>query len=167
MHSETRPVERHSDIADQNGAMTSNQADPSRPVDRSGRGRSDSILWPAGAAALRKGPGFFDLGRRQTYARPLVSGLSALEMGAAQACSRQQDPPARSDRAFGHVGLAGVHLREFDLSARQALFGSGQQPPDGLRSIAFGSVTAIVQSVFVNDSEIELRVGMASFGSFK
>jgi hypothetical protein len=100
----------------------------------------------------------FDLGRRQTYARPLVSGLSALEMGAAQACGRQQDPPARSDRAFGHVGLAGVYLCKFDLSARQALFGSGEQPPDGLRSIAFGSVAAIVQSVFVNDSEIELRL---------
>lgn len=81
----------------------------------------------------------FDLGRRQTYARPLVSGLSALEMGAAQACGRQQDPPARSDRAFGHVVLAGVHLCKLDLSARQALFGSGQQPPNGLRSIAFGS----------------------------
>jgi hypothetical protein len=53
------------------------------------------------------------------------------------------------------------------LSARQALFGSGQQPPDGLRSIAFGSVTAIVQSVFVDDSEIELRLGIASFGGFK
>jgi len=109
----------------------------------------------------------FDLGRRQTYARPLVSGLSALEMSAAQACGCQQDPPARSDRAFGHVGLAGVYLCKFDLSARQALFGSGQQPPDGLRSIAFGSVTAIVQSVFVNDSEIDLRLGIASFGGFK
>jgi len=109
----------------------------------------------------------FDLGRRQTYARPLVSGLSALEMGAAQACGRQQDPPARSDRAFGHVGLAGVYLCKFDLSARQALFGSGQQPPDGLRSIAFGSVAAIVQSVFVYDSEIELRLGIPSFGGFK
>jgi hypothetical protein len=60
-------------------------------------------------------------------------------MGAAQACGREQDPPARSDRAFGHVGLAGVHLCKFDLSARQALFGSSQQPPNGLWSIAFGS----------------------------
>src|ERR1700732_1657292 len=75
-------------------------------------------------------------------------------MGAAQACGRQQDPPARSDRAFRDSGLVGVYLRKFELSARQALFGSGQQPPNGLRSIAFGSVTAIVQSVFVNDSEI-------------
>jgi hypothetical protein len=88
-------------------------------------------------------------------------------MGAAQACGRQQDPPARSDRAVWHVGLSGVYLRKFDLSARQALFGSGQQPPDGLRSIAFGNVTAIFQSVFVNDSEIELRLGIASFGGFK
>jgi hypothetical protein len=36
-------------------------------------------------------------------------------------------------------GLAGVHLCKFDLIPRQALFGSGQQPPDGLWSIAFGS----------------------------
>jgi hypothetical protein len=116
---------------------------------------------------LRKGLGLFDLGRSQTHARPLVSGLSALEMGTAQACGCQQDPPARSDRAIGHFGLVGIHLCEFDLRAGQALFGSGQQPPDGLRSAAFGSVTAIAQSVFVQDAEIELRRGIASFGRFK
>jgi hypothetical protein len=65
---------------------------PSSRTQNCGTGRSTR------PPALRKGPGLFDLGRRQTYARSLVSGLSALEMGAAQACVCQQDPPARSDR---------------------------------------------------------------------
>jgi hypothetical protein len=97
----------------------------------------------------------------------MVGRLSLLEMGSTQARHRQQVPPASLYRAFRYVGLASIHLCKFDLRAGQALFGSGQQPPDGLRSVAFDNVTAIVPSVFINDSEIELHLGIASFGGFK
>src|SRR5438270_13489251 len=77
-------------------------------------------------------------------------------------------PASAAPRAFVQRRGAGLHPVHRDhVSGQAALFGSGQHPPDGLRSIAFGSVTAIVQSVFVNDSEIELRLGIASFGGFK
>ena len=59
----------------------------------------------------------FDFGRRQTYARALVSGLSTRKL----AVVNRIHPHALTD----------------------------------------------VQSVYVNDSEVELRLGTASFGGFK
>jgi hypothetical protein len=53
--------------------------------------------------------------------------------------------PCRPARAFDFR----PHLARGRAHALTEGFGSGQQPPDGLRSIAFGGVTAIVQSVFV------------------
>jgi hypothetical protein len=69
-----------------------------------------------------KGPGLFDFGRRQTYARPLVNGLRLWRWA----------------------------LRKLAVVNRIL--------PHALID---------VQSVFVNDSEIELRLDIASFGGFK
>jgi len=51
--------------------------------------------------------------------------------------------------------------------ARGKPFGGGQEPSHRLRPAAFDGVAAIVQSVFVDDAEIELRLGIASFGGLK
>ncbi len=88
-------------------------------------------------------------------------------MSTVQAPSGQQQPSARSDRIFGRIGVAGIDLGQLDLRASKALFGGGQQPPDGLRMVAFDRVTAIAQPVFVHDSEIELRLGITSSGGLK
>ena len=57
--------------------------------------------------------------------------------------------------------------RGWALCAGQTLFGRGQEPPHRLRPAAFDGVAAIVQSVFVDDAEIELRLGIAAFGGLK
>jgi hypothetical protein len=60
-----------------------------------------------------------------------------------------------------------MHFCQFELCAGQAPFGRGQEPSHRLRPAAFDGVAAIVQSVFVDDAEIELRLGIAAFGGLK
>jgi len=69
--------------------------------------------------------------------------------------------------AAGHVGPLGVHLCEFDLSAREALLGRRQEPSYCLRPIGFDRMAVIVQAIAGKDAEIALRAGISSFGSFQ
>jgi len=88
-------------------------------------------------------------------------------MYAVQPNLRQEEPPARDHMAAGHVGRLGVRLRKFGLSPGQALLGRGEQPPHGLRPIGFDRVAVIVQTIAVQDTEIALRAGVASFGGLE
>ena len=88
-------------------------------------------------------------------------------MDAAQALRGQQEPPARGRVTARYVGPLGVCLREFGLGTRQALLGRCQQPPRCLRPIGFDEVAVIVQAIAVQDAEIALRVGVASFGGLE
>jgi hypothetical protein len=97
----------------------------------------------------------------------LISGSRSVQMYIAQADRRYEKPPARARMAAGHVGPLGVHLREFDLSARQPLLGRGQQPPYCLRPIAFDRIAVIVHAIAVQDAEVALRAGIAPLGGLK
>ena len=88
-------------------------------------------------------------------------------MYAVQSRLREEEPPARNRMAAGRVGLLGVGLRKLGLSARHALLGRGEQPPHGLRPIGFDRVAVIVQTIAVQDTEIALRAGVASFGGLE
>ena len=76
-----------------------------------------------------------DLPWRQMWGDARVSRSSAVQVHAAQAKRRQEEPPARGRMAARYIGCVGVYLREFDLSTRQALLGRGQQPFHCLRPV--------------------------------
>src|SRR6266851_3263815 len=105
-----------------------------------------------------------DLPWRQMWGDARVSRSSAVQVHAAQAKRRQEEPPARGRMAARYIGRVGVYLREFDLSTRQALLGRGQQPFHCLRPVPDNGVTVIVHAVVVQDAEIVLRAGVAPFG---
>ena len=88
-------------------------------------------------------------------------------MNPTQAYRRHKEPPARGRVAARYVRPVGVDLREFDLSARQALLGRGQQPFHGLRSTALNDIAVIVQAIVVEDAEIALGENIAGFGCFE
>jgi hypothetical protein len=97
----------------------------------------------------------------------LVSGSSPVEMCAAQARRRQRVPAAGLDLALRYVGPLGIDLCKSDLRAEQALLGRGQQPPHCFCAIAYNRMVIVVKVVGVEDTEVELRGGIALFSGLK
>jgi hypothetical protein len=97
----------------------------------------------------------------------LVSGSSPVEMCAAQVRRRQQVPAAGLDLALRYIGRLGIDFCKSDLRAGQALLGRGQQPPHGFCAIAYNRMVIVVKVVGVEDTEVELRGGIALFSGLK
>src|SRR6266851_5516949 len=83
---------------------------------------------------------------------------------AAQIGHRQEEPGTGIDIISRRLRPFGVHLRELTLSACQTLFGGGQQPLDGLGAVAFDDIPIVIQTAVAEDTEIELRGGVAALG---
>src|ERR1700724_3060855 len=86
-------------------------------------------------------------------------------MYAARACCRQQEPDTRFQVISRRIRTIGVGFGEPALSARQALLSSRQQPSDCLLSVAIDGIPVVVNTAIIEDTEIELRGGLAAFGS--
>src|SRR5271154_1144237 len=94
-----------------------------------------------------------------------VPGSCLMAMNAARAGCRQQKPGTGVDVVSRRVGAVGIEFGEPALRARQALLGSRQQPLDRLRPVAFDGIPVVVQAAVIENAEIELRGGLAAFGS--
>jgi len=95
-----------------------------------------------------------------------VAGLSSLAVYAAQILNGQQEPGAGS---YGILRCrpVGMHFGELYLSAWEALVSCPQEPLHGLSAVTDDRAVVVVQTVVVEDAEIELRTGVALLGCEK
>src|ERR1700738_1951215 len=84
---------------------------------------------------------------------------------AARVCCCQQEPDTRVHVISRRIRTIGIEFGEPALSTRQALISSRQQPSDRLLSVAFDGIPVVIDTAVIEDAEIELRGGLAAFGS--